>query len=261
MTAVRTRLGTQEVEQRGDGPPLLWLGSAFAEATWLPVHERLSTTFRVIVPHAPTLRPDGVLGAIDDADDYVLHVLDVLDVLGVERAAVVGTSFGGWMAAELAALGPDAVRALVLVDAMGLYVPGEPAAEIFAAGPGQVARLLLHEPRAVDPAALAILDRSADTLDVMARLIEGQEVMARLGWSPYLHDPRLPARMARYRGPALVVWGACDRVLPEGHAHAWADLLGARLAVVESAGHLPAVERPDEVAGLVESWLREVATA
>jgi pimeloyl-ACP methyl ester carboxylesterase len=92
-------------------------------------------------------------------------------------------------------------------------------------------------------------------MEQMMQLLEGQETMARMGWSPYLHNPRLPDLVRRYRGPALVIWGKGDRVLPHAHARAWAELLGAPLEIVEKAGHLPAIEQPDETASLIDSFV------
>ena len=270
MTAdVAVRTGVHPVEDRGDGPPVLWLSSAFAEAPWLPVHDRLlAHGHRLVVPHAPSVQPGGVLEDVRAMADYVLHLVDVLDALGLDRLPVVGTSFGGWVAAELAARHPERVAGLALVDAMGLRVEGQPAAELFALNLAGLAALLLHDRRAVDVAALPAFDRQADPMTSVARMIVGQEAMARLGWSPYLHDPGLPGRLPRWSRPerppereappALVVWGDDDRVLPEGHAHAWCDLLGAPLEVVTGAGHLPAVEQPDRVAALLAPFLTAV---
>lgn len=255
MTTLSLRLGEQDVEDRGDGPALLWLGSCFAEAPWLPVHEMLAASHRVIVPAAPTLGEGRPLQQIDGVEDYVLHLLDILDALGVERAAVVGTSFGGWMAGELAAFRPDLVSALVVIGPMGLRVEGQPIPELFTMTPGKLARALLHDPKAADPAALPAFDRAGDPVAAYQRLIEGQEAMARLGWTPYLHDPKLPLRLRRYSGPALVLWGDDDQLSGPGHAAAWAELLGTPAELVEDAGHLAAVEQPERVAALVEAFL------
>ena len=261
MTAeVAVRAGVHPVEDGGDGPPVLWLSSAFAEAPWLPVHDRLlAAGHRLVVPHAPSVQPGGVLEDVRAMADYVLHLVDVLDALGLDRLPVVGTSFGGWVAAELAARHPERVAGLALVDAMGLRVEGQPAAELFALNLAGLAALLLHDRRAVDVSALPAFDREADPMTSVSRMIVGQEAMARLGWSPYLHDPGLPARLPRWGGPALVMWGDDDRVLPEGHAHTWCDLLGAPLEVVAGAGHLPAVEQPERVAALLAPFLAGIA--
>ncbi|MGH9208553.1 MAG: alpha/beta fold hydrolase [Acidimicrobiales bacterium] len=253
MSTVEVGAGRLDVEDRGGGSPVLWLSSSFGEAPWLPVHELLAASHRVVVPHPPTL--EGTLADIHSMTDYLLHMEEVMDALGLQRTAVVGTSFGGWMAAELAALRPERVNALVLVDAMGLYIPDEPAAEIFAANLPQLAGLLLRDRRALDVKALPIFDSSADPMTSVSRLITGQEALARLGWSPYLHNRELPKHVRRFGGPSLVIWGAHDQVLSEAHAHCWCDLLNARLEMIEDAGHLPAIEQPSALALTVSTWL------
>ena len=181
------------------------------------------------------------------------HVVRLADT--IDRAVVVGTSFGGWVAAELASWFPERVEALVVVDAMGLYVPGHPAAELFALTLRQLADLLFRDPADVDTRAMPAFDRHVDAMERHLRMIETQEQMTRLGWSPYLHDRDLPARLARYTGPALVVWGDDDRVLPPAHAAAWSELLAAEVATIEEAGHLPHIEQPDRVAAVIADWL------
>jgi pimeloyl-ACP methyl ester carboxylesterase len=232
--------------------PLVWLPSAFGEAQRpLPVHDRL-------VELGPMLVPVG-----DDSKSMAEHVLwlsDSLETNGFERAVVVGTSFGGWVAAELASWFPERVEALVLVDAMGLYVPGHPAAELFALTLRRLGELLFHDPAAVDTSAMPVFDREVDAMARHLRLIEAEEQMTRLGWSPYLHDRDLPERLGRYGGPALVVWGDDDRVLPRAHAAAWAELVGAEVEIVADAGHLPHIEQPDRVAAVVGDWLSSIRT-
>ena len=141
----------------------------------------------------------------------------------------------------------------MLVDAMGLYVPGHPAAELFALTLPELAKLLLHDPPAVDTKALPIFDRTADRMECHMKMVAAQEAMARLGWSPYLHDRDLPQRLRRYQGPATVIWGDDDRVLDDAHAKAWVDLFDGRadLHVVEGAGHLPHIEQPERLAALL----------
>ena len=80
---------------------------------------------------------------------------------------------------------------------------------------------------------------------------------ARLAWQfPYC--PKLRGRLARAKVPALILWGAEDRLVPPAHAHAYAATLpDARVAIVPGAGHHPYLETPDDFAGEVERFLRE----
>src|SRR5215813_9903462 len=92
--------------------------------------ERLHT--RVLVPTHPgfagTARPDGLRSVADLARAYGA----LLDRLGLENVTVVGNSFGGWLAAEMALLGSPRVSGAVLVDAIGIEVDGHPMADVGA---------------------------------------------------------------------------------------------------------------------------------
>jgi pimeloyl-ACP methyl ester carboxylesterase len=148
---------------------------------------------------------------------------------------------------------------------MGLRVEDESPPELFTLGPGQLAKLVFADPRSVDVSAIPVFDRDGDPVAAFQKLLEGQEAMARLGWSPYLHDPKLPDRIRRYvfpaqgaaraRGRSLVVWGEHDAVLGMAHARAWGEMLGVEPEVLPGAGHLAAIEQPDVVADLVGRFL------
>ena len=65
-------------------------------------------------------------------------------------------------------------------------------------------------------------------------------------------DPTLLGRLPSARTPVLVVWGAADRIVPPEHGRAYAAALpGARFALIEDAGHLPQLETPETLLGLV----------
>jgi pimeloyl-ACP methyl ester carboxylesterase len=81
---------------------------------------------------------------------------------------------------------------------------------------------------------------------------------AKIGWNPYLHNPKLRSRLRRVAAPTLVVGGAADGLLPRAHPVAYAEEIpGARLAVLEGAGHMVPLERPGEFASLVRAFLAD----
>jgi pimeloyl-ACP methyl ester carboxylesterase len=87
-------------------------------------------------------------------------------------------------------------------------------------------------------------------------MVQSMAATAKLGWNPYLHNPKLPGRLRRITAPTLVVAGAADRFTPRAHAEAYAaGIAGARLAVIEGAGHMVPMERPAEFAALVREFL------
>ena len=90
----------------GEGPPLLLLHAGIADARmWVPLSERLAARFRTIAPDLPSFgRTPPAAGPFAPVRDLV----GLLDELDVERAAVVGASFGGWVAMDLATQVPTA---------------------------------------------------------------------------------------------------------------------------------------------------------
>lgn len=113
------------VHRGGAGEPLLYLHSASAEATvWGEAFDRLAQRCDVIVPIHPGFPGSDGLDRVRTVGDLVLHVVDLLNALGIRTAHVVGSSLGGWIAAELASLYPERVGGLVLVGAAGLWIEG-----------------------------------------------------------------------------------------------------------------------------------------
>src|SRR5262245_37862395 len=88
----------------GQGAPLLFLHGAGAAGRWLPFHERLAGHFQVHLPCHPGHGGSPAAEWIEHISDLAFHYLDLLDELGLERVHLVGASFGGWIAAELATM-------------------------------------------------------------------------------------------------------------------------------------------------------------
>src|SRR5262245_42978754 len=229
----------------GNGPPLLYLHGLGGDVEWLDAHERLAARFSVHLPAHPGFAESTGVEQVDDVFDAVLHYVDLLDVLGLRRVPVVGMSLGGWLAAELAALYPDRVARLVLVDAVGLWLESAPIGELFGTTPPELAELLYHD----QTHPIAQMMRSITTLsDIPEELaltqMKALEAAARIGWNPYLHDPKLEGRLRRVTAPTLVLWGAQDDLVPVAHGERYRDRIkGARLEVIDRCGHLPPIER------------------
>ncbi len=79
---------------------------------------------------------------------------------------------------------------------------------------------------------------------------------SRVGFSPpYFHNRKLGQRLGRYKGPALIIWGEEDHMVPVEHARAYqAGLEGAKLSMLAGCGHSPHAEKPRETADLLRSF-------
>jgi pimeloyl-ACP methyl ester carboxylesterase len=241
----------------GSGPPLVYLHSLGADVEWLDAHERLASRFTVYLPAHPGFADSTGVERIGDVLDLALHYVDLLDVLGLPPVPLLGTSIGGWVAAEIAALWPERASKLVLTDAVGLWLDEAPIGELFGATPQELAKMLFHDQTHPIPAMMAAITSPADLPEeIVLPQLKAMEAGARIGWNPYLHDPKLAGRLRRVAAPTLVVWGRQDGLVPVVYGETYARLIPhARLRVIEECGHLPPVERGEDWARVVGEFL------
>jgi pimeloyl-ACP methyl ester carboxylesterase len=252
----RIDIGEVSIEAlvHGDGRPLLFLHGIDYFAEQIPFLYRLSEHFRVIAPRHPgfgaTRRPAWMRTVGDIAYLY----LDLLDRLALDDVLLVGSSFGGWVAMELAARSTARLAGLVLIDSLGLKFGGRDEVEItdvFALPASEVVAHNFADPsRAPDYAAL---DDAA--VEEVAR---DRAAAVLYGWRPFMHNPSLKHWLHRLRLPNLVIWGEKDRIVaPAYGAHLTQRLPGARFVPIANAGHYPQIEQPEKVAAAIETFARE----
>jgi pimeloyl-ACP methyl ester carboxylesterase len=234
----------------GAGDPLLVLHHDIGSPPGLPFYDVLARRFTVYVPSHPgydgSERPHWMRSVRDLAVVYQW----LLAELGLPAVSVVGLGFGGWIAAEMATMSPAAFRRLVLVGAMGLK-PG--AGAIL----DQAIVSYIDYVRAgfADQAAFERLFGAEPSTGQLEQWDLNREMTFRIAWKPYMYSPTLPHLLGGVKAPALVVWGRSDRVVPiECGEHYARALPGARLAVVENAGHFVEMEQPEAVGELVTKF-------
>jgi pimeloyl-ACP methyl ester carboxylesterase len=224
---------------------------------WLRFHELMAQRFAVLAPVHPGF------GAFDDpawlegVDDLVLFYLDFLDTLGLRQVHLLGTSLGGWIAAEFAVSHQHRLRSLILVDAAGIHVPGAEMADLFMMDPTTRAKTLYHNPKVLEE-VLAV----QPTAEMLQAELRHRVTVAKLAWDPYFHNPKLPRRLGRIRVPTLILWGRHDRLIPSAVGQAYEQAIpGSRLAFIEEAGHVPLREAPEASAQAITEFLAARAGA
>lgn len=231
-----------EIVRRGSGPPLLLLPGEEALETDSQFLDELAKSYEVIIPWAPgfgrSTRPDWVGGP----DDIAYMVLDIVDELGLKNIPVIGCSFGGWIAAEVATKNDSFISKLVLVDAYGIKT-GKPTEreiqDVWLLNPDEVMALKWHD------VAKGKRDFTAMPEDQLTIVARNRETFARFGWEPYLHNPKLKHRLHRIKVPTLLIWGANDGVVTPQYGESFRKLIpNARLATIPQAGHWPHIEQP-----------------
>jgi pimeloyl-ACP methyl ester carboxylesterase len=240
----------------GSGPPLVFL-HAILGLQWDPFLDALAQHHTVYAPYLPGTVPGDpdAHKAIEDVWDLTLCYEEILDALGLDQAAVVGHSFGGMMAAELAACDPDRVSKLVLLCPIGLWTDGRPwknphllslpelGAACFADPTGPVATMALTLPE--DPEALG---------EALIAITWAMGVAAKFWWP--IPDRGLHKRIHRIAAPTLVIWGEQDGLISPDYAHDFGRLIpNSRVELLADAAHVPQLERYDVVPEMVKQFL------
>ena len=239
-----------------DAPPLVYLHSAGGETDWGPIHEALAVGFRVVAPAHPGFSYSEGLADVRSIADMAWRTIDALAELGLSGVPAVGFSLGGWVAAEAAVLRPGLFSRMALVNPAGVRVEGHPMGDLFQDDFDALRNLLFRAPDDLETVGRA-MPLSMDDARILPWL-KAREATARVGWNPLLHNPRLPRHLRRVECPTLVAHARHDRLLPLAGGELFAqEIPGARLHVVEDAGHMWPWERPEEFGEVVRGFLAE----
>jgi pimeloyl-ACP methyl ester carboxylesterase len=233
----------------GSGELLLFLHSVLPPGDGDPFREALAAEFDVIAPVAPGYEDPEELASLDDVRDVALHYDDLLRCLEVDRIAVVGHSYGGMLAAELAAHFPRQVSRLVLIAPFGLWLDEHPTQDLSAIPAQELAQRLTGGELWAGgaPDAEARVDRSV-------ALMQGLAAAVKFMWP--IPDQGLGKRLHRIGCETLLLWGDADDINPPAYADAFAG--GIRRSRVERmpGTHQLPYERPGEVANVVQAFVR-----
>src|SRR4030088_3830575 len=166
--------------------------------------------------------------------------------LGIERASLVGLGYGGWIAAEMAALAPRDFHRLVLVGAMRVKPPEGNIFDQAIVSYIDYARAGFHDQEAF---AKNYGDVSTDQLVAWDLC---REMSFRTAWKPYMYSQTLPHLLGGVRAPALVVWGEDDKIVPYSAGQLYARAVREALPeMVLTAGLFVDMEQPEALARLV----------
>ena len=245
-----------EILEGGRGEPLLYLHGTWAIG-WGPFLDALATDRRVVAPILPGFGRSTGSEHLLDVHDLIYYSLDLLDALELHDLPLVGHSLGGMLAAELAAVQPRRFTKLVLIAPLGLWNEAYPVPDFFTYGPDEFAAGLFADPDS--PAARAATrppTEGAAMIDFHVERAGALATTAKYLWP--IPNRGLNTRLHRVTMPTLLTWGERDAICPPQYARDFQALIPrARLELIETAAHLPQVERPKELAEVISSFLAE----
>jgi pimeloyl-ACP methyl ester carboxylesterase len=226
--------------------------------TWDPFLDALARDFTVHAPEHPGTTPGAPneIYQLDGLWDLVLCYDELLTKLGLDDVGLVGHSFGGMIACEVAAAAPRRVRRLVLIDPIGFWRDGEPVVNWMAIEPPELRRRMFRDPDGA-PARQFFKDGGDDKAAAAERVRFAWAMGATGKFVWPIPDKGLKKRIHRITAPTLVLWGKEDRLVPAVYADEFTRRIpGARLHTVDGAAHAPHLERPDAVAQVVRDFAK-----
>ena len=242
------------VWRKGSGPRIGFLAGYGGLPKWIPFLDRLAEKRTVIVPSLPGF-PGGDRGhtVLDTHLDWVLAVRDLIGKAGLAGADLAGSSVGGSLAAEVAAIWPENVKRLALIAPFGLYDENDPATDPWAQKPDEVAALMTARPEVYK--TLKEMPAGANSIEWPIEQTRAAEAAARIFWP--LGNTRLHQRLPLIKAPTLILWGEEDRLLPRSYANVIAGAIGAEteVKIIPGAAHLAELDQPDEVAAAILGFM------
>jgi len=255
----------------GSGPVILWIhGLGASWQSWLENMPDFAQDHRVVAMDLPGFGYSAMPEDIS-IEYYGRWTAQFMDVLGIESAAMVGNSMGGFVGAELAIRAPERVERLVLVSPAIFWQErrrAQPLVQLARYSDAIVARALVRATddiatrRRLRLAALAsagfryptaIPDELAQEMVRSARRTDGF-----LPALEALADYRLDEELPQIQCPTLIVWGAHDQLVSVRDSKRLQDLIpGARREVFGRTGHVAMLERPERFNRLLREFLAE----
>jgi 3-oxoadipate enol-lactonase len=260
---VDTVLGRIRLRVGGDGPAIVFWPSLLMDGTlWNAQAEQFAGRFRVVLVDPPGHGGSSPLRRGFSFAECAQVVVQILDALGIDRAHLVGNSWGGMIGGTFAALHPDRVDRAVLMNATaspaGVRHKVEYSVLVTAArmlrgmrGPltGPVRDAFLGPTSRRDrPEVVAFVNDLARRAEVASVRHAVTSVVP--------HRPDQRDLFGAIKAPVLVVAGREDATFPVAETRVMADAIpGAAFAVLEGTAHLAALENPVEVNALIDAFL------
>jgi pimeloyl-ACP methyl ester carboxylesterase len=241
-----------EIEEKGQGRPLLFLHPGEGLQPNRPWLDRLAEHHRVIAPHHPGFGGSSLPDWFGTVDDLAYLYLDLMAALKLENAVLAGNCFGGWVAAEMAVRNTARLAGLLLAAPLGIKAGGVTDRDILDMHAVPRAEFLR---RAWADPAKGEIDYTKLPDTELAAIARGREALVVFGWKPYMHNPRLKRWLHRIDVPTHLIWGEQDGIVSTAYGEAWkAEIPGATMETIQDAGHYPHWEQAERFASVARAF-------
>jgi pimeloyl-ACP methyl ester carboxylesterase len=226
---------------------------------WDHLLDRLAERHTVYAPEHPGTSP-GEPRAIDEVrtfNELLLVYDELLSALGLDRPAVIGQSYGGMVAADLAATFPRSFSRLVLLAPVGLWRDDAPIPlmEMVAGPPEEIPGYLFRHPDSA--AAQAMQAPPADPALIPAAIAQAAwniGCTTKFAWP--IADHGLGRRLHRITAPTLIIWGRDDALVPVAYAEEFGRrITGSKVEVFEDCGHVVQADQPARTWTAISTFL------
>lgn len=253
MNHIETQIQVQGIRARmfrgGQGEPVMLLHGAAGLSRWTAFLETIASGFDLLVPEHPGFGTSDDPASIATIADLADYYLAAIETLRLPRLHLIGSSMGGWLAAEVAVRAPSLLASLTVIGPAGL----RPRTAAPAPTPEEQTRRMFHNQQIVERILAEPLSDEQKRIQQKNR-----QTVAKLGAGSYC-NPALEAALQDVKLPALVVWGDQDQIVPVEQAALWAQALPqAQTLIVEHSGHLPHYEHPTLVGEKILNFLKAV---
>ena len=239
----------------GEAVPIVFLhGVGSDKSVWRPQLEHFGRSRRAVAFDYPGYGDSDPAPEGTTRDDYASSIISAMRELGIDRAHLCGLSLGGVVAIAMHHAEPERCASLILADTFAVHPEGQAIYDRSAAASNDLRAMaearvdiLLAQP--ADPVVRSEVVETMAGIDPAAYRIGADAV--------WLADQR--DRAEHIRVPTLVLCGTEDKVTPPALSRDLAALIrGARLELIEGAGHIGNLERPAAFNGIVEQFVTEI---
>jgi pimeloyl-ACP methyl ester carboxylesterase len=248
--------GTAAISDVGSGRPILLLHGGGGTGTVFGLSQVLAAKARVLLPTHPGFDGTPRPAHLDSVPDLARFYIKLLEILDLHDVLLIGSSIGGWVAAEMALIGGNRIKGLVLLNSVGIQVPGEPLVDVSGLTRPELIRLASHNPD------LIMANTPPMTPERLANLASNAAALAAYDHGADMMAPGLRERLTSVAVPALVLWGESDGIASPAYGKAYAAAFAdGRFESIAEAGHLPQIEQPARVLAHIESFISELDSA